>query len=644
MDSAQNEQNPKEQTTNSAKFIRLNNKRHASYRKPLCETTELQIRQLSEKQLSSKTRKSVLLESIKIGKIGIFKFEDEMKEKENESDSENSENSEKSPRSAGSIGSVESGKSSSSKSEEDEGKLNINEEKQKQENILSSTEPKKKEEDLGPLNEKGELRIPIKTKRNYCKNDFDVIALSGKGAYGTVVKAKFKNDKDPNEPEKTDPNFYAIKIIDVQAIERIKKLYQAYLECDILSELNNPYIVNILGAFAEKGKIYIVMQYISHGDFSDFLRINHPLKDETIRFYAGEIVNFLEYIQSKKCVHRDLKPENIMMNEKYHLQVIDFATVRVLGKYYDKKEMVFKIDDNYDVSETDDIKKPKLIVNPDNDEDDEDEMMEKPERRGMTFVGTAEYVSPEVLGDKPAGFGADIWALGIMIYQMYCKKTPFKDKTNFLIFRKIEQMSIDFPEEANVPDDAKDLIMKILVKEPEHRLGAGEKGSDYDIEHLKKHPYFKGIDFNNLHNKAPPFVDSFDFLVGGKKNRNNNNNNKKNDNENSINKGEIGGKINISGEKENILRVGYLLKKSKWFHYNKRKMVLYSTPKLTYIDPDKNVIRGDIYLDKSCKVKHIDMDIFELETPKKTWRFKGPDKEGVVWEKSIIEAIKTYGK
>ena len=62
----------------------------------------------------------------------------------------------------------------------------------------------------------------------------------------------------------------------------------------------------------------------------------------------------------------------------------------------------------------------------------------------MTFVGTAEYVSPEVLGDKPAEFGADIWALGIMIYQMFFGKTPFKERTNYLIFRKIEQMKIDF--------------------------------------------------------------------------------------------------------------------------------------------------------------------------------------------------------
>jgi 3-phosphoinositide dependent protein kinase-1 len=86
------------------------------------------------------------------------------------------------------------------------------------------------------------------------------------------------------------------------------------------------------------------MEYLSKGDFSDFIRLNFPLKIDTIQFYAAEIVSFLEYIQSKKIVHRDLKPENIMMNENWHLQVIDFATARILGKYFDKKKMVFKDD------------------------------------------------------------------------------------------------------------------------------------------------------------------------------------------------------------------------------------------------------------------------------------------------------------
>ena len=484
---------------------------------------------------------------------------------------------------------------------------------------------------INPLNEKGELCIPLKTKNKYRMEDFDVIALSGKGAYGTVLKVKFKSDKEGK--------FYAIKSMDILALDRIKKLYQAYLECDILSQLQSPYIVDVLGSFDEKKKIYIVMQYISKGDFSDFIRLNYPLKPDTIQFYAGEIVNFLEYIQSKKIVHRDLKPENIMMNENWHLQVIDFATARVLGKYFDKKSMEFKIDTYYNLSENDNPKGNKVVISEEEDDDDIDKKHSKPERRGMTFVGTAEYVSPEVLAEKPAGFGSDIWALGIMIYQMYFGKTPFKDKTNYLIFRKIEELKLDFPENVKISEEAKDLINKILVKDPEKRLGAGEPGTEYDITHLKAHPYFKDLDWDNLYKLTPPNSKNFDYLMS-----------KTEKPKTEASKQQIRHSVPIpilkkeSGNQGEVLKEGFLEKKSRWLYYNKRKAILYSTPKLVLIDPSTDKIHGEIILDKKVKINHVSMNIFDLISPVRNYRFKTDEGEALIWEKSIIEAIKTYNK
>jgi len=510
-------------------------------------------------------------------------------------------------------------------------------------NTNESKKENKEEEDeddeldyFDPLNEKGELVIPLKTKNKFKKEDFDILSLSGKGAYGTVLKVNLKSDQTKK--------FYAMKAMDILTLDRMKKLYQAYLECDILSQLNSPYIVEILGAFDERRKIYIVMEYLSKGDFSDFIRLNYPLKIETIQFYAAEIVNFLSYIQSKNIVHRDLKPENIMMNEKCHLQVIDFATARILGKYFDKKKMIFKDDTN----ESDNNKKKE--ENKKNIDDDDLEMNPRPERRGLTFVGTAEYVSPEVLGDKPAGFGADIWALGIMIYQMFCGRTPFKEKTNYLIFRKIEELKIEYSSNVNITEEAKDLISKILVKEPSKRLGAGEKGTEYDINHLKNHPFFKGIDWDNLHNMTPPNSEEFDFLMNKVVKKNTisviNNNVK---NINSIQ--EKDEKKNKKNEDENddnkpvVLRKGYLDKKNPWFFtYNKRKVILDSTPKLVYIDPDKNVIKGEIILDKNFKINHINENIFDVVSPKRSFRFKATNGDSLVWEKSINDAIKEYAK
>ena len=511
--------------------------------------------------------------------------------------------------------------------------ININSEKEKnnnttQEATLNSNNSSKKPK---PKNTMSKLNIPLKTKKAYKNEDFDVISLSGKGAYGTVLKVKLK--EDPTN------KLYAIKTMDIKALSSIKKLYQAYLECDILSQIDNPYIVNIFGAFSENGKIYIVMDYLSKGDFSDFIRLNFPLKLDTIQFYAAEIINFLEYIQSKKIVHRDLKPENIMMNDKWHLEVIDFGTARILGKYFDKENMEFKDDDTtYDISETDDLKGNKIAINEEDDDDFFEDSKSRPERRGMTFVGTAEYVSPEVLGDKPAEFGADVWALGIMIYQMFFGKTPFKEKNNYLTFRKIEQLKIDFEggEKITIPDEAKDLISKILVKEPNKRLGGGEPGTEYDIAHLKSHPFFKGIDWKNLHNMTPPNSENFDFLLNKK-------NKEKKVEENK--KTEKNKEPEIKSEnKEIILKSGELEKKSPWLHYNTRKIILYSTPKIAYIDPSNNKVKGEIYLDKSVKVNHVSSNVFDIISSKRNFRFKASDGEALVWEKSINEAIKQYGK
>ena len=598
-------------------FKRNNQKRHCSLRIALCDSKESQLKNLAKLESKHLKRHSAVMLGQPNFQMGIFNFE---KEEADEDDDVNNSDIEE---------------EKNNQNNNDKNSIDELKKKQKQEEE-DKKEEKEEEKDevpeiLDPINEKGELRIPLKTKNKFKKDDFDVIALSGKGAYGTVLKVKFKKD--------TNEKYYAIKVMDVSALDRIKKLYQAYLECDILSQLESPYIVDILGAFDEHRKIYIVMQYLSKGDFSDFIRLNYPLKLDTIQFYSAEIVNFLDYIQSKKIVHRDLKPENIMMNSNWHLQVIDFATARVLGKYFDKQKMVFKTDTYYDISETDDLKGNKIAIN---EEDDEcDDIQSRPERRGMTFVGTAEYVSPEVLGDKPAGFGSDIWALGIMIYQMFYGKTPFKEKTNYLIFRKIEQLKIDFPPNINIPNEAKDLITKILVKDPSKRLGAGELGTEYDIAHLKNHPYFKGIDWNNLHNITPPNSESFDYLLSKK------NSIQKNSSDLGNPKPKRKEDNNGGGGNEDqdiVLRKGYLEKKSPWLHYNKRKFILYSTPKLVYIDPSNNKIKGEIYLDKKFKVSHISMTIFDLVSPKRSWRFRASDGDVLVWEKSITEAIKQYGK
>ena len=489
-----------------------------------------------------------------------------------------------------------------------------------------------------------QLPIPLKSKHEFKKGDFEVISLSGRGAYGTVLQVKLKEPNSELENKnKTKDKYYAIKVMDIESMKRVNKLYQVYLESQILNELNNPLIVQIYGTFQSKAKVYMVLDYLSKGDFATFLKMNYPLKEETIRFYAAEIVLFLEYLQNQKIVHRDLKPNNIMLNDNNHLQIIDFATVRKIGYYYDKKEMKFR-EDNFDLENDDeDIKGEKVIINPDGEDDDDDDDIEEEKKeeencnvrklppRNKTFVGTAEYVSPEVIGDQPAGYGADLWAFGIMLYEMFCGRTPFKGENTYVTFKNIEKLEISFPKKISISENAKDLIKKILIKDPSKRLGAGEPKTELDIEHLKNHSFFKGIKWKNIYTQNVPNSKLFKFISNKKVIRKSIDNSikdeKSDNNENVI-----------------IIKKGSLYKKSFWFHYNERIVILDNTPRITYKEPDKDAIKGIIDLNKKCKVYISRQDIFVLDTPKGEYKFKSKKNDVALWINTIKDCIKKYGK
>ena len=482
------------------------------------------------------------------------------------------------------------------------------------------------------LNQNDKTNIPeLKSKRDFKKEDFEIISISGKGSYGTVFKVKLKND--------SSNKIYAIKVMEINTMKKFKKLHHIYLENEILYQLNHPNIENLIGSFKTNEKTYFVFDYLSKGDFSDFLKYNNNLNDKTIRFYSAEIVNMLEYLQSKNIIHRDLKPENIMLDDKNHLKLIDFATVKIINKKFDKDKMTFinenektNLNDNNNImnnidNNNNNIDNNKNIDNnykinnniiDNNNLDNEDNQINK--KRSMSFVGSAEYVSPEILSDNEPSFGTDIWALGCIIYKMYYNKTPFIDKTQYLIFKNIEKNEINFDSNISIPEDAKDIIKQLLIKDPFLRLGGGNLGSKYDINSLKKHPFFNNINFDNLINENPPFENEFNFSYLNIDSNNNNND-------------------NIEILKEDILE-----KKSPWFHYNKRKVILYSTPKIDYIDPKTNEIKGTIELNKDCKAEHINMSSFNIITPNRTFKFKVSDNSAYIWEKIINDAIKNYSK
>lgn len=127
--------------------------------------------------------------------------------------------------------------------------------------------------------------------------------------------------------------------------------------------------------------------------------------------------------------------------------------------------------------------------------DDEQGMRE----RKNSFVGTAQYISPELLKDKSASFSSDLWALGCILYQMLAGSPPFQSRSEYIIFRKIQNLEYDFPE--GFDETAKDLIQKLLVLDSAERLGASDSEA---YPSLRSHPFFHGIVWDSLSNTTPP--------------------------------------------------------------------------------------------------------------------------------------------
>ena len=118
--------------------------------------------------------------------------------------------------------------------------------------------------------------------------------------------------------------------------------------------------------------------------------------------------------------------------------------------------------------------------------------------RHFSMVGTEDYIAPETLEDREASYSCDLWSLGIIIYQMMCGETPFKGRTTIETYQNIKNQELKFVKD-NLDPMAMDLVKNLLVKEPSQRLGAKY------IEDLKNHPYFDGIDWDNLRNSPAPY-------------------------------------------------------------------------------------------------------------------------------------------
>lgn len=278
--------------------------------------------------------------------------------------------------------------------------------------------------------------------------DFVFGGTLGEGSYSTVVMAT----------DRQTLKEYAVKILDKKHIIKEKKIKYVNIEKDTLNRLiEHPGIVRLYYTFQDSTSLYYVLDIASGGELLGVLKKIGSFDEECTRFYGAQILDAIEHMHNRGVIHRDLKPENVLLDDQMHIKITDFGTAKLLPDPRKARDPMAP----YDMTGS--------------AQDDE-------ATRARSFVGTAEYVSPELLTDKNACKASDLWAFGCIIYQLLTGRPPFKAVNEYLTFQKIVGLEYEFPP--GFPPAAKDLVERLLVLDPQRRLS---------IEHIKNHEFFDGM-------------------------------------------------------------------------------------------------------------------------------------------------------
>ena len=298
--------------------------------------------------------------------------------------------------------------------------------------------------------------------------DFHFGRTLGEGSYSTVMAAT----------DRENLKEYAIKVLDKKHIIKEKKVKYVNIEKDTLNKLTeHPGIVRLYYTFQDYQSLFFVLDLCSGGELLGVLKRMTTFDEECTRFYSAEILDTIDYMHAQGIIHRDLKPENVLLDDNMHVKITDFGTAKIL-------------------------KSPNGTPNPPNSAvlpGSGNSLDSAEDERASSFVGTAEYVSPELLNHKSACKASDLWALGCIIYQLLAGRPPFKASNEFLTFQKIINLEYTFP--AGFPAVAMDLVERLLVSDPSRRLS---------IEHVKNHQFFDGITWGpGLWKQKTPRLKSF---------------------------------------------------------------------------------------------------------------------------------------
>lgn len=269
---------------------------------------------------------------------------------------------------------------------------------------------------------------------------YKIDQLLGSGSFGKVYQC---TDTDTHQ-------LYAIKVISLDLIRENKLELQLKKEFTLLKKLNHENIIKLTETLRTKKFIFLITELICGGDLYDYLNTNGPMCEKDAQRIFGQIINAVDYCHAKGIVHRDLKDSNILLTNDQNVKIADFGFANVCVK---------------------------------------------PEDLLSTICGTMSYCAPEILIHKPYSYPVDIFAIGVILFLIVSGFLPFDDPDNEELLKQTIECTYTMP--AKFSPQLKDLISKLLIKEPDKRI---------TIKDIKKHSWMQLTTFINPQFTAPEDV------------------------------------------------------------------------------------------------------------------------------------------
>ncbi|XP_065068062.1 serine/threonine-protein kinase N2-like isoform X1 [Rhopilema esculentum] len=298
---------------------------------------------------------------------------------------------------------------------------------------------------LKPDTNKKEKR---KSKHQMSMNDFRCISVLGRGHFGKVLLAEYKNSKE----------HFAIKALkkgDIISRDEVESLMSEKRIFEIANSSRHPFLVNLFACFQTTEHVCFIMEYASGGDLMMHIHADVFSEPRTV-FYAGCVVLGLQFLHNHDIVYRDLKLDNLLLDSDGFVKIADFGLCK--------------------------------------------EGMGYGQRTG-TFCGTPEFLAPEVLTETSYTRAVDWWGLGVLIFEMLVGESPFPGDDEEEVFDSIVNDEVRYPR--FLSNEAIALMRRLLRKNPDRRLGSSPR----DAEDIKKQPFFRDLRWDDLLNRRvkPPF-------------------------------------------------------------------------------------------------------------------------------------------